>query len=460
MENLELNREFFYHALRIDPGLCLGCSRCMRVCPTEAIRIRNGVATLKGDKCIDCGECFRECPASAIRIAEDDLAGMNRYTHRVALVPSVFFGQFPGRLSRSIICGAILQLGFTDIFEIERVAGFMAGLQKDFLQSGDCPNAPVSAYCPAIVRLIQVKFPGLVDTIIPLKPPVDIAASFVRQTYLDRSIPGDEVGLFYFTPCAAKIAALKSPVGEERSVISGVINMNSIYNQVLRLISQEGTGIKPFDPIASPGKTGILWSLTHGEARNIDGRALSIDGIRNVTDFLEKLEDEDLGRIDFLELRACEQSCAGGILVSGNRFLTAEKLYRKAAGMDDSADDQELLQNAGFKPEQIRLDKISPRSSLALDPDTQVAMTRMQQVRSIVQELPGIDCGACGSPGCQSLAEDVVKGEAGLHYCVFRPEFTNLGTINRRDEYYRMGKIWGNRRFETKRMKGTNDEIE
>ena len=36
----------FYHALEIDEGNCIGCSRCMKICPTEAIRIINGKAII------------------------------------------------------------------------------------------------------------------------------------------------------------------------------------------------------------------------------------------------------------------------------------------------------------------------------------------------------------------------------------------------------------------------------
>ena len=61
---------FFHHALTIREDLCTGCSLCMRVCPTEALRIRNGKACLIEDRCIDCGECFRKCPVHAIIIEQ------------------------------------------------------------------------------------------------------------------------------------------------------------------------------------------------------------------------------------------------------------------------------------------------------------------------------------------------------------------------------------------------------
>ena len=63
--------------------------------------------------------------------------------------------------------------------------------------------------------------------------------------------------------------------------------------------------------------------------------------------------------------------------------------------------------------------KIEPRSMMVLDEDMGVALKKMQRVRRIMSFLPGIDCGACGAPNCESLAEDIVRKEAHLSNCVF-----------------------------------------
>ncbi|MCK5513437.1 MAG: 4Fe-4S binding protein, partial [Deltaproteobacteria bacterium] len=36
--------EEYFHSVKVDPERCRGSMRCMRVCPTEAIRIREGKA--------------------------------------------------------------------------------------------------------------------------------------------------------------------------------------------------------------------------------------------------------------------------------------------------------------------------------------------------------------------------------------------------------------------------------
>ena len=47
-----MSENFFYHADKIDHKICYGCTLCMRNCPTEAIRVRNGKATIYENKCV------------------------------------------------------------------------------------------------------------------------------------------------------------------------------------------------------------------------------------------------------------------------------------------------------------------------------------------------------------------------------------------------------------------------
>ena len=49
----------FFHSVTLDRDLCHGCINCVKRCPTEAIRVRDGKAKILSDRCIDCGECIR-----------------------------------------------------------------------------------------------------------------------------------------------------------------------------------------------------------------------------------------------------------------------------------------------------------------------------------------------------------------------------------------------------------------
>ena len=105
----------FYHALQIDEPRCIGCSRCMKICPTEAVRIHGGKAEIQEHRCIDCGRCYEVCPVDAVAIKDDDFGMFRKYPHSVALLPSVFLGQFPDDISVSKVYAALYDRALHEI---------------------------------------------------------------------------------------------------------------------------------------------------------------------------------------------------------------------------------------------------------------------------------------------------------------------------------------------------------
>jgi Na+-translocating ferredoxin:NAD+ oxidoreductase RNF subunit RnfB len=417
-----MSTQSFYHALKVDTQVCFGCTHCMIKCPTGAIRINDGIAEIRQNWCVDCGECMKACPVDAIYIEQEDFNNIFAFKHRVVLLPSVFIGEFSKYIKEEEIFAVLYELGFTHVFQVEHSASVILDAMREMAATkSDKPH--ISPFCPAIVRLIQIKFPSLVDNIMPIKPPIDATALFYRSMLENQGIAPKDIGLFYVTPCAAKIAAVRAPVGEETSPINGVINMDFLYNKVYHIFKQRplaerGSGIE----VPQLSSTDMLWSLTNGEADHMQGRCLAIDEIHNVIDFLERMETTDeIQNVDFLELRACDQSCAGGILLSGNRFLTMERLNKRAQSIQEKPflSAPELEKPLAYLKNNIIIEDIQPRAMQPFGSDMGEALKKMQQVRNLMCYLPGIDCGACGAPNCQALAEDIARREAQLSNCVF-----------------------------------------
>lgn len=410
----------FHHALRVVDDLCTGCTHCMTVCPTEAIRVREGKAVISEDRCVDCGNCCKACPVSAILIEQDDFQEIFNFPVRIALVPSVWMGQFPSNIQAGEIYGGLKQLGFTHIFEVESVVDLVQEGYDHFFGKYEGEKPAISSFCPAILRLIQVRFPSLVDNLVRVKPPSDVAAIYYRKKMEEQGHLPSQIGIYYVTPCAAKIASIKSPVGEESSPVNGVINMEYLYNKLLHLIMNKEIVRDEHPDSGSLTPKGVLWSLTRGESAHQRGRCLAVDGIRNVGEFLNRLEESEENNIDFLELRACDESCAGGVLISGNRFLTVERLNHRAEKAVSAKGTHKLT--GGYSEAWYGLNEIPARPVMALDPDRGKAIGKMQKVEELLKVLPGIDCAACGSPNCRALAEDIVQERAELSWCVFLQE--------------------------------------
>lgn len=439
-----------YHALTIDEQTCIGCTHCMKVCPTEAIRVVGGLAEIREDRCVDCGHCMRACPVKAIYVEQDDIKKIQTFKYRVVLFPAVMIGQFPEKYTEDQIYAALLKIGFTHVFEVEQPIGILKNSIKEYCRKSTAHRPHISTFCPAIVRLIQIRYPSLTENLIRRKAPHDLGAHFAISELKKQGAKEEEIGLFYVTPCNAKISSVKSPVGEKESIVDGIINMNALYNKVMKAID---TKEAPDTSSQRQNLTrdGILWSLTRGEARHFGERSMAIDGIHNVIRFLERLENEEVPNLDFLELRACDQSCAGGIMMTGNRFLTVERLERRARRYAPAwkLQNTQAVKESKELKQKLIADQIIPKPAFSLDPDRERALEKMNRAQRIICFLPGIDCGACGAPNCQALAEDMVSGTAKMSDCVFLQQmWENEGKISTSKAFRNVEKKWGEQRFQ------------
>jgi Fe-S-cluster-containing hydrogenase component 2 len=450
--------ESFHHALNFKYDLCIGCSHCTSVCPTGAIHIENGSPLLDPNRCVDCGRCYLACPVNAIYIEQDDFQTIYNYKCPVVLIPSIFSAQFPEKISQGAVLSAIYHLGFKYVYEVEKSVDLMKEVIKEQILNSEREKPIISSFCPAIVRLIQVKYPSLVPNILPMRTPLDLTTLYIRKRLTDQGIPAEDIGIFYVTPCAASIAAVKSPVGEEKMPVEGVINMNYLYNKVFRVIKEGVYKLREdefdFHPIS---QNSLYFTLTGGEIKDIEvGRNLAIDEIHNVSEFLEKLEDEDIDNIDYLELRACDESCAGGILCAGNRFLIEDRQKKRAQGKPHTVTPEEnkLLNYLPYLRENLKVGKVAPRSMDKLDDNIAVAMRKMKRSFEINEDLPQVDCRICGYQTCKAFSEAIVNNEADVRQCIFVQRILEqTDKLTTPEALKLMRKVWGEKKIEKHSIK-------
>lgn len=56
--------------LELDKEKCIGCNRCVEVCPRGVLVMRERKATIVDrDLCIECGACERNCEFGALSVA-------------------------------------------------------------------------------------------------------------------------------------------------------------------------------------------------------------------------------------------------------------------------------------------------------------------------------------------------------------------------------------------------------
>ena len=176
-----------FHSVRLEGDKCRGCTNCLKRCPTEAIRVRGGRAHIIDERCIDCGECIRVCGYHAKVAVTDPLSAISRFKYKIALPAPSLYGQFASLKSISQVLNGLKQMGFDDVFEVARGADVVSRAIRERLKNPDIPRPVISSACPAIVRLIQVRFPDLLDHIVDVRQPMEVAAMIARQEFVRKN---------------------------------------------------------------------------------------------------------------------------------------------------------------------------------------------------------------------------------------------------------------------------------
>lgn len=405
----------YTHSVTLEKDKCIGCTDCIKRCPTEAIRVRQSKAKIIEDRCIDCGNCIKICRNSAKRALTDDLEMLAHYKYRIALPAPSLYAQFPKASGIEWILQALLCIGFTDYFEVAVAAEAITAATYEYLAKTTV-SPIISSSCPAIVRLIQCRFPSLIDHILPIISPMELAARFVKHSYAQKGISPEEVGVFFISPCPAKVTEIHSPKGIQQSMVDGVFSIQALYKEIAHLVGK----VEPVKRKASTYK-GISWATRNGgiEENKVQGH-IAVDGIENVIGILEKVEDGTLSQVAYIEALACTGGCLGGALTVENAFVSKSTLKKWIKQDKNTGGEVESDIVSQVKKENCYFDKqIEPRQVFQLNDDRNKALEMAEALEAFYEKLPKIDCGSCGAPTCRCFAEDVVRHLAHEEECVF-----------------------------------------
>ncbi len=404
--------ERYIHSVAINLQRCKGCIHCIRHCPTEAMRVRNRKSLILPYRCIDCGECIRVCPYHAPFGFTHTLDSISYLDNLVVVISPEVYSQFPTNYSPFEIQRAIKKV--TNAVEVWDTTCGLFLLQEalmDYINSSR--NLPlISTYCPAVVELIQVRFPTLIPNLSPFKTPIEITGNIIKKLWKkeDKGI----LNLAYITPCPAFATYLKQNREEGFEFVIGIDN---IYLKVKKELKEDNKEVEAID--GGFYAKGILAGTLGGEGMVFnEEEVISVGGIEKVAKVLEDLERNKLQDIKFLELRACEEGCVGGVLNPENYYLAKKRILALYKKLDKDLIKKDLCEDINLS-EVLRTSPILPRPVWKLDEDINKALRKMDDMRKILEILPGLDCGSCGSPTCTALAEDIVRGNAQIYDCIF-----------------------------------------
>ena len=197
--------------------------------------------------------------------------------------------------------------------------------------------------------------------------------------------------------------------------------MNSIL-QALKELPEKLCEIELIDKKLMATFRGVRWGYAGGEAVALNTeKYLAVDGIHNVIAILEEIENERLRDIDFIEANSCTGGCIGGPLTVANRYSAKSRQRRYIEAAKELASEYpDRIYPYQYEQAAIWTQPIKANPAMQLDRDIFRALEKYEKMEAIAKNLPGLDCGACGSPDCLALAEDIVRKQATETDCIFK----------------------------------------
>ncbi len=410
----------YKHSVSLDPDKCKGCTTCLRRCPTQAIRVRDGKACINPNLCIDCGECIRQCPYKAKKASFDKLDSLDHSKYLIALPAPSLFGQFANLNDADYLLQGFLDLGFSDVFEVAKAAELVTDYTRAYIkQAGDSKRPFISTACPVVVRLISLRFPELRSKMVPIAPPIEVAGKMAKERAkkLHPELTDADIRTVFISPCPAKVSWVKNTPEGKECYVDSVVSMSEVY---LRLLSKLDRNKVP-SMASETGMIGMGWASAGGEASALmNDHYLAADGIENIIRVLDDIETGHFPDLEFVELNACPGGCVGGVMAIENPYIARVRLQALRRYMPVSLNHITDEERHAIPADMLTVKPSEYSSAELLDGDRMQSFRMMSEIERIWKQLPGLDCGSCGAPTCRAHAEDIVRGESSVDDCVIR----------------------------------------
>jgi iron only hydrogenase large subunit-like protein len=411
----------YYHSHVILNEKCTGRMKCIRSCPTQAIRLRHKKIVFFEDLCVDCGECINICPEKVFVPVIDEISDFDKFKFKIAVPSRILYTQFGSGIHPEIIHMALKKIGFDTVVDVSQESHELSYVISEHLKNEQCAKPLISSFCPALIRLLQVSYPNLMELISTFDVPREITAKESKKKFSElNNIDLAKIGVIYISPCPAVVVSIKQPAEKEKSWIDGAIAIKDIYNIILPEVLMLKESYKPARQeeyfYYSRG-----WGIAGYVPHYLDPeRCLSVVGIDNIKMVLNDIEDSKLRNVDYIEAFTCPQGCIGGAFCVENPYISRHNsfLLEKRFGTPVDFNKEEVLKK--YKEKYYFIEHhVRPRNTRSFDSDLATSIKRMKQKERIYLKLPKSDCGLCGAPTCETFAQDCARGDADLSDCIF-----------------------------------------
>jgi iron only hydrogenase large subunit-like protein len=378
------------------PERCRKCYTCVRTCPAKAIRVIDGQAKVINDRCIGCGNCVRVCSRRAKQVLDSTAYCrilLAREDPVAAIIAPSAAAEFH-EIDRKQFVGMLLKLGFDRVNEVAFGADLVARKYRELLHSQSTVKPFIATTCPAIINMVELYHPDLLDSLAPIVSPMVATARVVRD------ICGPNIKIVFIGPCTAKKCEGFDPK------LEGEINCVLTFVELRQMLAESNITPDKIEEVdfAPPwGGTGSLFPVGGGllQAAGISEDLISDDviAINDRLHFVEALKSFENGTLKtrLLEILACE----GCIMGAGMTFDAASQFSRRHRVGRYTRKRLDKMDMQRWKDDIEKYSKLDlsrsyrNRDQRQENPDEEVIKLIMADMGKFSRE-DELNCGACG----------------------------------------------------------------
>lgn len=289
--------------LKLAHKKCRSCYICVRVCPVNAIVIKDGQANILEDRCIFCGRCSKSCPQK-YKFYSTNITSIKDYIQNgdnvIASISPNYASAFANESLK--IPSALKKLGFSHIEDSGVTTNSILNIYNSYANKKDNKNY-ITSMCPTINHLIQKHYPELTSCLIPVVPQFLGHSRFIKNKY------GNDNKIVFIGSCIAKkIDACKE------------VNVNEVitFSELKKWLELENINLDelediPFDIVHEDNNVFPIAEQISEFIKNKNPHktVFCVNGLEDCMDVLESIKNGNFENT-FFEMNACNHGCLPG----------------------------------------------------------------------------------------------------------------------------------------------------